>query len=60
MRPSKLEGFLVAILLLCNFVLHLASKEIKDFKKQAIDRGHAEWRIIPGTNKTEFKWKDDQ
>jgi hypothetical protein len=26
----------------------------------AVDRGHAEWRIIPGTSKTEFKWKDDQ
>lgn len=29
-------------------------------QQQAIDRGHAEWRIIPGTSETEFKWKDEQ
>jgi hypothetical protein len=29
-------------------------------RQEAIDRNLAEWRVIPGTNKTEFKWKDEQ
>ena len=32
----------------------------REQQQQAIDRGHAEWRIIPGTSKTEFKWKDEE
>jgi hypothetical protein len=30
------------------------------WRKELQKRGHAEWRIIPGTNKTEYKWKDEQ
>jgi hypothetical protein len=33
--------------------------EIEDLKKQAIDRDHAEWRVIPGTSQTEFKWRSE-
>jgi hypothetical protein len=45
------------------FVCYIAATRafvIREIQKEAIDRGHAEWRIIPGTSKTEFKWKDDQ
>ena len=56
----KIQALLVACLFLANFTMMSMRSEIKDLKQQAIERGYAEWRIIPGTSNTEFKWKDEQ
>ena len=56
----KMQAFLVVCLFLANFTTMSVQTELKEIKKQAIERGHAEWRIIPGTSNTEFKWKDEQ
>ena len=29
------------------------------FHQEIIDKGFAEWRIIPGTREVEFKWKEN-
>ena len=55
-----MQAFLVVCLFLANFTTMSVQTELKDLKKQAIDRGHAEWRIIPGTSNTEFKWTNEQ
>jgi hypothetical protein len=53
---SAIVGFCIGLVIAgCSL-----APVMRGFKNQAIDRGHAEWRVITGTNKTEFKWKDEQ
>lgn len=44
---------------LYNGVIMVAQQR-DELKQQAVDRGFAEWRIIKGSKKTEFKWKGEE
>ena len=60
MRTTELIILFIAFIsaVLAVHCFCLMNDNYNKLMQQAVDRGHAEWRIIPGTSNTEFKWKD--
>ncbi len=60
MSEKTLELLSVICFILLLVTAILVAQQRDELKQQAVDKGFAEWHIIPGTKETEFKWKEPQ
>lgn len=54
----KSETWGVLSIMLLAVYAFAAAHQRSELKQEAVNRGFAEWKIIPDTNETEFKWKE--
>ena len=61
MTQEEGHGLLKMALILLLFILAIAmvaASQRDGLQQEAVDRGFAEWRIIEGTRRVEFAWKE--
>jgi len=59
----KDENILLAIALVIGLLFGSAlgfAISADHWRQEIVDKGFAEWQIIPGTKETEFKWKENK
>ena len=57
-NETYLEWLLVLITIMLFAGLFAVADQRDSLKQQAVDKGFAEWQIVPGTKEIEFKWKE--
>ena len=57
-REEGHELLKMALILLLFILAMVAASQRDGLQQEAVDRGFAEWRIIEGTRRVEFAWKE--
>lgn len=61
MKDNDILFVVIAIVaaLLIGFVIGFATQE-SSWQQEIVNKGFAEWHLVDGTRRTEFKWKEKQ